>query len=1003
MSRNKNRGKPIRINDNDAARISMGDNGNINEDIIRGKFQPADAFSKTNKELVDQSIMSHAVMVPGHQRREFMKKNASTSISSSSIGSAWRGMGDTVRQGPELYSPLWLTSNTQLPRDRGTMNAWSRAFFALNPIVNNAIHLHSTYPISKLNISCPDKKIEDFFNVMIDEMQLHNACVEMAQEFFVTGECFPYLHLDDHTGKWSRVTVQNPDYIYINRSVVSGPPQITLRPDSELRRIITGTDPDSIRLRRNIPPNILQLVRAGQNIPLDNFYISHLARKISPYDSRGTSLIASAYKALMLWDKLRECKYAQADNMINPITLVKLGGGSIDAEYKITPADLEYWRNLLECHDEETEVLTNQGYKKFYEIIDYIEIDGLVIDSKPKPGIKIACFNSDTEELEYHEPLAANVQNHDGEMYHYKNDKIDIMVTPNHKMWVSNKQYEFNGHRSLRKTIWSDWHKTEAKDLNLNDYSKFRSNIKWTGNDDIKTVNIIDNEVPIKLYLEYLGYVISEGCVFSDDKYQHMVEICQTTTKHYDKMKKCADAFGDFIKLSCKHQIISKDKREDLWKGRFYNKNLYEYFKQECGDSDGNTKSSNKHIPRWILDLSPRLLTVLLNALVAGDGSVYDNPKKQSKRFAYYTTSKQLADDVFEIVHKCGFVPTSFVRDDEKYIDGRRQPLYTVLWSTSDKGKLPLVYKTSRNSQTKEKRNLLNVEQYAGKVWCFTVPTGLFVTRRCGKTTIQGNSAQYDKDFKIITHGSVDIQKISSNVVIDINPDLERLMKEIYIALMVPQVIMESGDITYANGGLSLDVLRQRYMQFQNMLSKWIRSKVFAPISQMHDFWEDVDGQRKLIIPDVEWNHMSLFDLGDYIQFLSNLAVGEQKIVSEHSLFRSLGLDYENEQRMIRHEAIVNATRAKEEASLANMSLSELRSLDVNDEVPDIPDTPLPGETPQEGPVPGEEAESGGPSGAPPMGGGGLPPPPAPKPPAPKPPSGGGAGATGGAPPPPPA
>jgi len=986
----KNRGKPISINDNDAARMFKN---NSNENIVRGTFKAADSVPQ-EKYAVDTSIMSHAVVVPGIQKR--------ASVDSASVGSAWRGSGDTVRQGPELYSPLWLTSNTMLPRDRGTMNAWSRAFFALNPIVNNAIHLHSTYPISKLSISCPDKKIEDFFNVMIDEMELHNACVEMAQEFFVIGECFPFLHLDDVTGKWSRVTVQNPDYIYINRSVVAGPPQITLRPDSELRRIITGTDPDSIRLRRNIPPNILQLVRSGQNIPLDNFYVSHLARKISPYDSRGTSLIAPAYKALMLWDKLRECKYAQADNMINPITLVKLGGGSVDAEYKITPADLEYWRNLLEsCYDEETEVLTNQGYKKFYEVIEYHEVDGLVIDAKPKPGIKIACFNPDTEELEYHEPLAANVQNHDGEMYHYENEKMNIMVTPNHKMWVSNKQYEFNGHRSLRKTIWSDWHKIEAKDLNLNDYSRFRSHATWIGNDDVKSVNVIGHEIPIELYLEYLGYVISEGCIFGDDKYHHIVEICQTTTKYYDKMKKCADAFGDFIGLKCHHNINKRSektdsKRQNIWNGRFYDKNLYEYFKNECGDSEGNVKSSNKHIPRWILDLSPRLLTVLLDALVAGDGSIYDNPKKQSKRFAYYTTSKQLADDVFEMIYKCGFVPTSFIRNDVKYLDNnRRQPLYTILWSTSEKGNFPLIYKTSRNSQTKEKHNLLKIEEYKGKVWCFTVPTGLFVTRRCGKTTVQSNS-QYDKDFKIITHGSVDIQKISSNVVIDINPDLERLMKEIYIALMVPQVIMESGDITYANGGLSLDVLRQRYMQFQNMLSKWIRTKVFAPISQMHDFWEDIDGERRLIIPDVEWNHMSLFDLGDYIQFLSNLAVGEQKIVSEHSLFRSLGLDYENEQRMIRHEAIIDATRAKEQASLMNMSLSELRSLDVNDEIPDMPDTPLPGETPQETPVPGEEEGGGGPpmggGGGSPMGGGKLPPPPsAPKPPPPSSsPSGGG-------------
>lgn len=509
----------------------------VGAEIKRGEW--AQPQSSTREQEEPRSMYSYATASAGSLR----KNAAISSANSSSTGVSWRGSGSTARQGPELYSPLWLTSNTQLPRDPATMHAWARAYFALNPVVNNAISLHSTYPISKLNIKCKNKEVENFFATMIDEMELHNACVQMVQEFFVIGECFPYLELDESKLKWTRVIIQNPDYIYVERSVIAGEPQIYLRPDSELRRIITGNDPRSMRARKSIPSNIIELVKKGQNIPIDNFYISHLSRKISPYDTRGTSLIASAFKSLMLWDKLRECKYAQADNMVNPITLVKLGG-SVDSEYKITPADLEYWRQLLE-------------------------------------------------------------------------------------------------------------------------------------------------------------------------------------------------------------------------------------------------------------------------------------------------------------------------------------------------------------------------------------------------------EAQYDKDFKIITHGSVAIEKIGSTNVIDINPDLERLMKEIYIALMVPQVIMESGDITYANGGLSLDVLRQRYLQLQNMISKWIRTKVFAPISQLNDFYEHSNGVKKLIIPDVEWNHMSLFDLSDYINFLSGLSTSENRIVSVHSLFRSLGLDYEDEQRMIKKEKAAEAIIRKEEEALNKMSLTELRALDLSDEIPD--------------------------------------------------------------------
>lgn len=44
----------------------------------------------------------------------------------------YRGSNDTVNQAPSIYSPLWNDSNLSLPRDKATINAWCRNFFALN-------------------------------------------------------------------------------------------------------------------------------------------------------------------------------------------------------------------------------------------------------------------------------------------------------------------------------------------------------------------------------------------------------------------------------------------------------------------------------------------------------------------------------------------------------------------------------------------------------------------------------------------------------------------------------------------------------------------------------------------------------------------------------------------------------------------------------------------------------------------------------------------------------
>lgn len=97
-----------------------------------------------------------------------IKKTAqvlSSGFTSGSNTGGGLGGGGTAKQIPEIYSPLWLTSNLNLPRDRATINAWCRAFFALNPFVHNAINLHSTYPISKLNIKCADKNVEKFLTI----------------------------------------------------------------------------------------------------------------------------------------------------------------------------------------------------------------------------------------------------------------------------------------------------------------------------------------------------------------------------------------------------------------------------------------------------------------------------------------------------------------------------------------------------------------------------------------------------------------------------------------------------------------------------------------------------------------------------------------------------------------------------------------------------------------------------------------------------------------------
>src|ERR1035437_8957359 len=103
-------------------------------------------------------------------------------------------------------------------------------------------------------------------------------------------------------------------------------------------------------------------------------------------------------------------------------------------------------------------------------------------------------------------------------------------------------------------------------------------------------------------------------------------------------------------------------------------------------------------------------------------------------------------------------------------------------------------------------------------------------------------------------------------------------------------------------------------MQFRNMLAHWLKNKIFAPISKIQGFYDYAGGEKQLIVPDIDWNHMSLFDAGDYINTLTTLTQGEgeAKRASLHTLYRSMGLEFEDETRKMRKEAIQSAISMKE-------------------------------------------------------------------------------------------
>ena len=133
--------------------------------------------------------------------------------------------------------------------------------------------------------------------------------------------------------------------------------------------------------------------------------------------------------------------------------------------------------------------------------------------------------------------------------------------------------------------------------------------------------------------------------------------------------------------------------------------------------------------------------------------------------------------------------------------------------------------------------------------------------------------------------------------------------------------------------------------------------KIFAPICEIQDFFEYVDGEKRLVVPTIDFNHMNLYDMNDYIQSISSF-VSDNKI-SVQTLYRSLGLSYEEERRRLREELIDSVTRQKEEQALMQMRLNELKNLDADSAIPEPTEDAIPG-VPSEGGMEGLPGTEGG-------------------------------------------
>lgn len=344
------------------------------------------------------------------------------------------------------------------------------------------------------------------------------------------------------------------------------------------------------------------------------------------------------------------------------------------------------------CYSEDTELLTETGWKKFPDL---------------NKDERVATLRKDGT-VEYQIPTDYFADRYIGKMFHQGGKVIDVCVTPNHRMYVSKHS----------NCAWSDYYFISAEDL-YNEKCEFRYKCwaTWNNATSIDSMKIGEREIPMDKWLRFFGIWIAEGCMVKNNpKYMgYYVYITQKNVENMEIIKKIVEDCGfNYCENKGTYTLMIK------------NKALWTYL-QQFGHSE------DKYIPRYIFELPLAYREIFFMSYLMGDG--HKSRDKLKHGWNGYnglsTTSKRLADDMQEFILRLGLNSVLRWGKDCRISFGGyvSKPIYCVTINGT--------YLDTAVNKTKNNKEWVD---YDGMVYCVSVPNGIILVRRNGKTCWCGNS-----------------------------------------------------------------------------------------------------------------------------------------------------------------------------------------------------------------------------------------------------------------------
>jgi hypothetical protein len=261
-------------------------------------------------------------------------------------GGMWGTGSDTMRLPLTYVDPLIDPVLVLFPKENiRELNRRLRHYYNYHPVVGTVIDTHVEFSLCDFELSCFDPLIEKEYNDLKERTSLHELLMQLARDYFLLGESYCYGDWDDTNSTWKSFVQYPPENIEIFKTYVGPGVVYALKPDEELRRVLSSSKATDRAIAQLIPDDLKDSVLKGKPYILKNNNLIVLSRKPAAYVARGSSLVTRALKYLLLEEKLLLLLFTYIDTSTFPIKLVKVG----DAGKGIIPSkkQIEEIRTLL--------------------------------------------------------------------------------------------------------------------------------------------------------------------------------------------------------------------------------------------------------------------------------------------------------------------------------------------------------------------------------------------------------------------------------------------------------------------------------------------------------------------------------------------------------------------------------------------------------------------------------------------------------------------------------